>query len=61
MATAPGGVGSCDKLGAASPLLLGVWDMWLLLGVEGTVDVKQLGTKGQKNKENNKYKTSNVI
>ena len=28
--------------------------VWLLLGVEDTVEVKQKGTKGQKNEENNK-------
>ena len=30
--------------------------VWLLLGVEDTVEVKQKGTKGQKNEENNKKK-----
>ena len=28
---------------------------WLLLGVEDTVDVKQKGTKGQKNEKNNRF------
>jgi len=32
--------------------MYGKW--WLLLGVEDTIDVKQYGTKGQKNEENNK-------
>ena len=29
--------------------------LWLLVGVEDTVDVKQQGTKGQKNEENNRF------
>ena len=46
----------CCKIGANgfNEQKLTLQELWLLLGVEDTVDVKQQETKGQKNEENNK-------